>query len=303
VPAFAAPSPDGPVSRQVDTPAPRAIAAEVALETAGGTAEEAPIAAKSERAELNILPAAETRRPAVSWETAAASPTPETASAERSSFRTDRPVFRPESRRGNQVENRGPGREGDRGSAPGDSPRGFAPRESAGRPAGRERSPQPLRPSPAPASAPTPAPRPTGGFMGWLKGLLGRKPAPTPAQPTATPGNFGRGDDQPGNREGGRDGQRRRRRGGRGRGQGFARGEGDQGGQGPHAQGPREDGGSFRRDRAPDGDSGAGPSEGPQGGQQGDAASGHRPRRHRGGRGRNRGGEHRSEGQKGGGAI
>jgi ribonuclease E len=77
--------------------------------------------------------------------------------------------------------------------------------------------PAPVAPPPAPAPAPVFVARPaSGGFMGWLKGLLGTAPAPeqTLEQRTrANPPRDGRGDERgPGQR---RDGGRRSRQDGR----------------------------------------------------------------------------------------
>jgi len=103
-----------------------------------------------------------------------------------------------------------------------------------------------------------------GGFLGWLKGLFGgAKPAEAPVAREPAGEPFS-------------DGQRHRRRhrGGRG--------------HGGHPQGYRDD-------------------RNPQGGEHenrgADRPGGQRHRRHRGGPGRDRGGDPRSEGHQGGGAI
>jgi translation initiation factor IF-2 len=269
---------------------PHAVAAEIAMETSAAEDAEPASAPEPQRAEIKILPAAESRRPAVSWEGASA-PAERAASAADRPRRDDRPVFRPESRRDGPIADRSEGREPRR-----DFGRGGEPR-----PAARERAPQPLRPTPAPAPREPQAERPGtgGGFFGWLKGLFGGKPKAGSAGPTPAAGEARRDDDRPGGREGGHDGQRPRRRRRGGRGQGFSPGGGEAGSHGSHGgstgqAGPRE-GAPFRRDRA----EGGGDSRGPAG----DEAGGPRRRRHRGGRGRNRGGDHRPEGQKGGGAI
>jgi translation initiation factor IF-2 len=272
-------------------PAPRhAVAAEISSEAAAGMSTEPAPASESERAEIRILPAAESRRPAVSWEGASASPERAAESSERPR-RDERPVFRPESRRDGPAVERSEGRE----------PRRDFGRGADSRPAARDRAPQPLRPTPArearePQAQP---PRARGGFFGWLKGLFGGKSNAASAARAAVAGEAPRDDDRAVGREGGQPGQhpRRRRRGGRG--QGFTPGGRDSGPHGSHGghsgeAGPRE-GTPFRRDQADGG--------GEDRAQSGDAAGGPRRRRHRGGRGRNRGGDHRPEGQKGGGAI
>jgi hypothetical protein len=146
------------------------------------------------------------------------------------------------------------------------------------RPEGRDfRRPQPQREPrqqfdqhPRPDQAFTPD-RPTqeakpasGGFFGWLKGLFGGKPAEAPVGREAGGERF-----QEGQRH------RRRHRGGRGHGGEF---HGGYGGERPAQGGEQE----------------------PRGGEH---HGGRRRRRHRGGFGRDRGGDPRSEGHQGGGAI
>jgi hypothetical protein len=104
----------------------------------------------------------------------------------------------------------------------------------------------------------------SGGFFGWLKGLFGgTKPADEPVVRDSAGEAFNDGHRQ-----------RRRHRGGRG-----------------HGGNPQ----GFRGERYPQ--SGEFENRG------GDRQGGHRRRRHRGGPGRDRGGDPRSEGQQGGGAI
>jgi len=104
----------------------------------------------------------------------------------------------------------------------------------------------------------------SGGFFGWLKGLFGgAKPADAPV--AREPGGEPYGDGQR---------HRRRHRGGRG-----------------HGGNPQ----GYRGESSPQ----AGEHENRGGDRQG----GHRRRRHRGGPGRDRGGDPRSEGHQGGGAI
>jgi hypothetical protein len=100
--------------------------------------------APAPKAELNILPTEEVKRPAVSWG--------ETSS----SRRDERPTFKPERRDARPFEPREP-REPRRESAP---------RESFSR--DQERS----------APVPAPAAKKSGGFLAWLKGLFGGATAP-----------------------------------------------------------------------------------------------------------------------------
>ena len=207
------------------------------------------------KAELNILPTEEVKRPAVSWGESTPGHTGDARGR-----RDERPTFRPERRDARPFEPREPRREPAAGEPRPDrnsSPRDFSHDER-----------------PAPAAAP----QKSGGFIAWLKGLFGIKPA----TPEIRPGDR---DEQ------GRDGHRhnrRRHRGGRGRGgfQGDNRGPRD--GQSYQPRDPRDEEGSS--------------SEGGQGGERRFEGGGRR--RHRGGRGRNRDDRGpRPEGQQGGGAI
>ncbi|MDF3058077.1 MAG: translation initiation factor [Rariglobus sp.] len=295
------------------TPAPAAVApiAPVVAKPAEAPAPApvAPVAAVVEptapapKAELNILPPAEVKRPAQSWETPAfpyegnhtpapASAKPQTSAAPRadSPLRSERPVFRPERRsevpmlerapdasgnapradsRGGQRPGRG-GRDGNR-QQPRDGRSQQQPRDRGNRPAGNAPAGPgaPIAPG-APVSGGRPSKKPAGLF-GWVKGLFGTtapeigKPSlpGAPSQPAAGGGE--RGPD--GNR-------RRRRRGGRGR----SGGGGPQGGpSGPQGVNPTQSHGQGH------------PSHGHGGGE-------HRPqgqgggRRRRGGRGRSGGG-------------
>ena len=138
--------------------------------------------APAPKAELNILPTEEVKRPAVSW-------------GETSSTRRDeRPTFKPERRDARPFEPRDQ-REPRRESAPA-SP--SAPRESFSR--DQERS----TPVPAPAA------KKSGGFLAWLKGLFGGATAPE----VKTGERDAQGRDGQHRHEGG---GRRRHRGGRGR--------------------------------------------------------------------------------------
>lgn len=226
--------------------------------------------------EIQILPPAESNRPAVSWESpSAASPLP---GAQRQDLperdtRDGRPSFRPE-RRG---ESYGANQQGDGRDFRRDSFR-RQPRDP------RDEFPRRDEGARAPATTDVAQKPAAGGFFGWLKGLFGgKKPVETPVeQRDPAAGQFG-------------DGQRHRRRHRGGRRHGGGGGGGPQGFRGD-SQGYRGESQGFRGD------------QGPQGGGEfenrgGDREGGHRRRRHRGGRGRDRGREPRSEGQQGGGAI
>lgn len=226
-PVAAAPAAPAPVAA---APAPAPQADLFPLESAGN----------EEKAELNILPPAETKRPAQSWE------------ANGQGRSEERPTFRPERR----------------------ERREFQPRESReNRPAREASSEAQPRAEREPRIERTETPKKSGGFLAWLKGLFGGSDATT----ASTNGHGG---------ESRRDGEyrhgRRRHRGGRGRHQGGAQG----------FSGPR-DGQNAEGGRPHQGDS-----------HQGEGG-GHR-RRRRGGRNRHRGdrgGEPRSDGHQGGGAI
>jgi translation initiation factor IF-2 len=250
------PEANGPVTSASDAPAATAPAAG---EPVAAPAEV--IQPSVEKAEIKILPPAEAKRPAVSWGDAAQDPEDTRPAPE------PRPTFQPERREPRKFEPREPRKFEPR------EPRAFEPRSPAGEPrdqrphGDRERSFQPQ-----PAAA-----QPKGGFIAWLKGLFGAKPAPQPVQSD---------DRQP------RDGEfhRRRHRGGRGRG----------GYQGGDNRGPRD--GQPRQDFQ-----GQGGNPNFQGGEQGQGErrfEGGGRRRRRGGRGRYRDDRGpRPEGQQGGGAI
>ena len=245
-----------PVSPPAPAAAPAAVSGELfPFSLAEGAPKSATTPAP--KAELNILPTEEVKRPAVSW-----------GDHSQGGRRDERPTFRPERRDSRPFEPR--------------EPRPFEPREPRREPAGGERNAFPRDQQrdfsrddrPAPAAAPQ---KKSGGFIAWLKGLFGAKPA-------APEVRTGDRDDQ------GRDGQhrhnRRRHRGGRGRG-GF---QGDNRGPREQPRDPRDETGPSSQD----------------GGQSGDGRyEGGGRRRHRGGRGRNRDdrGGPRPEGQQGGGAI
>jgi len=225
--------------------------------------------AAPEKIALNILPAAEPHRPAVSWEIPSASPASDAPAESDRPRRDDRPVFRSESRREPRPEGREPRgepfrREGSRndgfrrGEFRGNDPRRDEPRRD-------EPRRQEPRPDFVPRSKETP--KPSGGFLAWLKGLFGAKKTPEET-PRSSGGEF--------QREGESHNHRRRRRGRRG-----------------HHSGGENSGPRYQSQGGPGGE-----SQRPEGGH----SDGHRRPRHRGGRGRGRG-DHRTEGQQGGGAI
>jgi translation initiation factor IF-2 len=306
---FASPEPENPPAAQaaaVETPAAPAAAQS---EPEPVVAPEAPVVAEpvAERHEIQILPPAEAIRPSVSWESPSATrrenPSPNSGEP---SHRDERPTFRPDRR---EDAANGPGAEGAEPRSDGRNSRNDPsqrqprdPREARQprdpREARQPRDPRderqprdprfarqprdprdeqprfdqrPQRYPSAPAEQAAPAAK---GFFGWLKSLFGgSKPVEAPA-----PREFG------GERNGDGQRHRRRHRGGRG--------------HGGNPQGFRSDR-SFQGGPRTDGQPGGGDGENRGGDRQG----GHRRRRHRGGPGRDRGGEPRSEGQQGGGAI
>lgn len=191
------------------------------------------------KAELNILPPAEVKRPAQSWESTSFKGGDTPRAEPRRERREERPVFKPERREPR------PGGEAGAGEPRRES-RGFEPKAS-----------------PAFASRPAPvaeAPAKSGGFLGWLKGLFGGDGGESaPPATAAQPGDERRHEDG---------GRRRRRRGGRGRHGGFQGGPGGEqrergpkpgGTEGhPHAHGG-EGGGGRRRRRGGRGRHGGGP--------------------------------------------
>jgi translation initiation factor IF-2 len=260
-------------------PAPAAPAAELFPLDDKPAASSAP----AEKAELNILPTVEPKRPAVSWEAGSSDAAPSPRRDDRATFRTER------NRRegGDGRENRD-GREAKpfEPRDPRRDERKFEPR--ANQPY-QPRDPRDERSERAPR-AESPAPeKKSGGFFGWLKGLFGGgKSAETPT----TGGGEHRHDRD------GEHGGRRRHRGGRGRGRGGFDGQNRGGGQPFQHRDPRDE---------PQGESRGG-GEHQHGEHRGDGQFGGGRRRRRGGRGRFRGdggGDRgpRSEGQAGGGAI
>jgi hypothetical protein len=233
-------------------------------EAAAAPAANAQAEPEAEKREIQILPPAESVRPAVSWESPSAARADQQA-GERPTFRADR------------REDRG-------GPRPEGGERRFEGRDSRRDPyRGQPRDPRdedpqyeqrPRREPNVQAEPAAPAPK---GFLGWLKGLFGGT-KPAEAAP-AIRDSFGR--DQGGERYG--DGQRHRRR--------------HRGGRG-HGGNPQ----GYRGDGSPQG--GERTTPGGEGENRGfDRNGGRRRRRHRGGQGRDRGGNPRSEGHQGGGAI
>jgi hypothetical protein len=215
-----------PAPQAAPTPAPAPIPAPVVVKEAAPAAAPAPApamdgelfpfslnadakpAAPAAKAELNILPTEEVKRPAMSWGE---------SSHGSNARRDERPTFRPERRDARPFEPREPRREPAAGEPRNDrnsSPRDFSRDER-----------------PAPAAAP----QKSGGFIAWLKGLFGAKSA----SPEVRTGDR---DDQ--GRDGGHRHNRRRHRGGRGRGgfQGDNRGPRD--GQPYQPRDPRDEEGS-----------------------------------------------------------
>ena len=281
---------------KIETPAaPVAAVEEPKHEAPAAVPMFAPEPVAEEKPEIQILPPAESARPAVSWEAHSDLPQRD----ERPTFRADRREDaaggpRPEGREP-RADGRGPRRDSFQRQPrdPRDERQPRDPREARQprdprearqprdprdqrqprdpREARQPRDPRDEQPTSGQNGQGAPATKPaSGGFFGWLKGLFGSK------QPEAAPA--GREPRNDGEYRGG-ERHRRRRRGGRGHGnsQGFNGGRSSQGG-------PR--------------------SEGFQGGdREGRGGDRHGHGRHRGGRGRDRGGDPRPEGQQGGGAI
>jgi translation initiation factor IF-2 len=290
---FASPEPENPPAAEpakveVEAEAPAAIVAEPIVEAQVPVADQPPI----EREEINILPPAEAVRPAVSWESPSSSGAGSQPDSEEVQ-RDNRPTFRPDRREdqagaprtdGTETRNDGFQRQprdprfARQPRDPRDARQPRDPREARQpRDPRDERQPRdprderpryeqrPQRDQNGAAGNSAPAPK---GFFGWLKGLFaGPKPAETPAAREIAPEGYGDGHRH-----------RRRHRGGRG--------------HGGNPQGFRPEGGS---------------QQGGEGGDRenrgGDRHGGPRRRRHRGGAGRDRGSNPRSEGSQGGGAI
>ena len=268
--AETAPAPAAEVAAAVTepTPAPAPVAQPevVAQQEPTVQTEPEPIAEKSE---IQILPPAESVRPAVSWESPSAL-RKDQPSGERTDRpqRDDRPTFRADRREDRPQTPRAEGGEPRRDSFQRDGRQPRDPREPRQPRDPREaRQPRDPRDYPQyeqrprgdnPASAESSAPQ-KKGFIAWLKGLFGgTKPSEAPAPADGAGEQFGGGHRH-----------RRRHRGGRGGSQGF---RGDR-----FSAGGERQPGAEHEDR----------------GERHDG--GHRRRRHRGGRGRDRGGDNRSQ--------
>jgi hypothetical protein len=274
---FASQEPESAPVAEPAKPEPEAAAAPAAAaaepEAPAAPAEPAPAQPEAERREIQILPPAESVRPAVSWESPSAS-RGEQAPAERPTFRADRRedmAAAPRSEGGEARYERRDSRHDPYRGQPRDPrdepqyeqrPRHDQPRDPRDEPQFEQR---PRRDQPE-AAAPA-----KKGFFAWLKGLFGgAKPAEAPAGR-----EFGGGE-----RYGDGQRHRRRHRGGRGHGgnpQGFRGESSPQAGERFPQGGENENRGGDRNDEG-------------------------RRRRPRGGQGRDRGGP-RSEGHQGGGAI
>ena len=228
--SVASPAKPEPVERVVNEPAvpvaPQAVAAPVQI-ARPVIASPAPARAPSpelfpldqpesaEKSELNILPPAETRRPAQSWES-------------NGQGRTDeRPTFRPEPR-----QNRRPD--------PRESNNPRAPREPSAD--ARPAQPRAEREHREPRRE---EPKKSGGFIGWLKGLFGGGDKPATNGTVSTDESRRDGEYRHG---------RRHHRGGRGRQQNLNGPRDNQSAEGGRPQGgeshqPGEDGGHRRRRR------------------------------------------------------
>ncbi len=241
-PAAVAPAPASVETKETPAAAPAPVSVEPAV-----------------KPQLNILPPAEAKRPAVSWESGQ-SGAEIPAKPEPRQRREDRPVFRAERPESKPFESHDP-RDLRREQKPFEAreprdsrrePRSFEPREPREQKPFEPREPreqrEPRREAPFEQREARPKPviptsaKKSGGFFGWLKSLFGG-PTPAKANPngTASPdGGHGR-DDQ--NRQ-----HRRRHRGGRGRG-GFRDGGAPRGeGQHPRHEGGHEQNGEQRQD-------------------------------------------------------
>jgi len=236
--------------------------------------------ASDEIPELKILPPAESKRVAQSWENR-----PSQVAA---------PIFEPRARREERANSPAPAQPERRDQRPSRQPRDprdqkFDPREPRGDSGRRDfRRDQPRDPRDEQFTrTPVAAPQKSGGFFAWLKSLF-TGPSTTPATTTTTRDREDRGHGGGHERDGEHRQHRRRHRGGRGR--GF---------QGGQPRDPR-DGPSEARPE------GGQPHHGGEGRGYPQGGDGFPRRRRRGGRGRHRddrGGDPRPEGTQGGGAI
>jgi hypothetical protein len=236
-------------------------------------------ALSEEKPELKILPPAESKRAAQSWENGPS--------------RDATPIFEPRARReerANAPAGAQPERRDHREPRQPRDPRDqkFDPREPRGDFARRDqRREQPRDPrDEQPSRAPVAAPKKSGGFFAWLKSLFSG-PSATPATTTRDREDRGGGHEH---RDGEHRQHRRRHRGGRGRG-GF--------------QGQPRDPRDGPSETRPEGGQ---PHQGGEGRGYPQGGEGFPRRRSRGGRGRSRnrddrGGDPRPEGTQGGGNI
>jgi translation initiation factor IF-2 len=247
----AVPAPAEPAEAPAAAPA-----ASAAPEEPVAPAAEAPVQPVEEKREIQILPPAESVRPAVSWESPSAS--------RRDPAAPERPLFRADRR---EDAERGPRPEGAEARyerrEPRHDPYRGQPRDPRDEPDYQPRPRYEQRPQ---AEAAAPAPK---GFLAWLKGLFGAgKTTEAPVQREAGFGGERYGDGQR---------HRRRHRGGRGHGGGPQGYRGDQlpqggerfpqGGEGENRGGDRPGGNRRRRHRGGHGRDRGGPrSEGAQGG-------------------------------------
>jgi translation initiation factor IF-2 len=223
-PAVAAPVKSEPAAPAavvpVKTPAPAPVVVKPEPAPIAKAAAPAPAVTDETKAELKILPPAETKHAAQSWESASATPAKSEAPT-RPVRHEERPTFRPE--RSERREQTG-------------EPRSFTPRENR-----EPREPRDSREprAPRPASVPAVPAAKSGGFIGWLKSLFAGKPEAPAAAPETNGGS--QRDDRPHH-------DHRRHRGGRGRNRNFNgprdgqfRGNGD--GQGPRRHDDQSSGG------------------------------------------------------------
>ncbi|MBW8781950.1 MAG: translation initiation factor IF-2 [Verrucomicrobia bacterium] len=283
VPVTVAPAPVVSVAKSEEAPASAPVAPVAA------PVQPAPAPKVEEKAELNILPPAELKRPSQSWETpafpyegnSAPQPRREQASAA-SPVGAPREVFKPVRRSEVPMLESAPNAGGPKDSRRDPRDQRRQPRDPRDN-RGSNQQPRDSRnfdrkPAPAPAAE---APKKAGGVVGWFKGLFASAPATT--EKSAQPGQPGQ---QPHGDRPSEGNRRRRHRGGRGR-----NGGGVQGAQGGgENRGPRPEGHNPNH-------GGHGQTHGQSQGDQPHGGGGRR--RRRGGRGRNGGGP-RPEGGGGG---
>jgi len=244
-----------PASEPANVEVPAAPAAADAEATNAADAPAAPASPPepvAEKPEIQILPPAESARPAVRWESPSALSPRESHPGDRPDrgVGEGRPTFRAD-RRDDRSEPRPEGRDFRRNQPQRDQRPQFEQRPRPEQPFQADRAPQEAKPA-------------AGGFFGWLKRLFGgSKPAEAPAGRESAGEPF-----QEGHRH------RRRHRGGRGRGGEFQGYRGDRAPQGGEQEarggdrgGDRQGGRRRRRHRGGFGrDRGDPRSEGHQGG-------------------------------------